>query len=103
MVGRSVGALIVTDRRVMFVHTPFLRRRTKVMSFDLVGVTEADAPPVSFMKDRGSVIITMAEAAEASSSVEFKQIDGGEQRAAEIAGSIIRERERLRGRSSNSD
>ena len=97
----SSGALIVTDRRVLFVRTTLFGRRTKVQSFALDEIKEADARPVSIMKDwGGNVTLTANVEPGDAKTIVFQQIPGGADRANEIVESILRERERYGQRAS---
>lgn len=98
--GRSPGALVVTDRRVLFVSTSLVRRRTTVVAITLTDVESVSDPVPGWgwgMKNGAEVLIQQADAPE---PMTVERIQGGTERASEIVESILRERERSRKRSS---
>jgi Bacterial PH domain len=91
--GRSrgrVGALVLTDRRLIFVTTGVITRRTRLVSIPL-GTIEAvevvDSP--RWGEDRGAIAVDTVDEEE-TRRVEFERIAGGGARAAEIADAIRR-------------
>ena len=100
--GWASGALVVTDRRVLFVNTGLFRRRrkVKVTSVDLADVRHAKPSAVWGMTNTGELTLTVANQGTESGSIEFGQIPGGMPRANEIAESILRERALLLRRES---
>ena len=90
-----IGALVLTDRRLVFVTTGVITRRTRLISIPLEtieGVEVAESP--RWGEDRGAIAVdTTGE--DGPRRVEFERIAGGEARAAELAESIRRQRERV--------
>jgi hypothetical protein len=94
--GRSrgrVGALVLTDRRLIFVTTGVITRRTRLVSFPLetIEAVEVVESP-RWGEDRGAIAVEAA-ADEGPRRVEFERIAGGGARAAEIADAIRRQQQ----------
>lgn len=90
----AVGAVVVTDMRVVFISTTLWRKRTKTRSVSLLDIEGARPAAVWGMKDRGELTLTL-KVGDGGDNLVFGQIPRGEARAAEIANAILRERERL--------
>ena len=100
--GRNSGALVVTDRRVLFVSTGLFRRlrKMKVTSVDLPDIQHAETRAVWGMRDTAGLVLTVARGGAPREAIELADVSGGLARATQIAESIFREQARLRRRQS---
>jgi hypothetical protein len=87
-----VGALVLTDARLIFVTTGVVTRRTRLVSIPLetIEAVEVVQSP-RWGDDRGAIAVAVA--GDEPRRVEFERIAGGEARAAEIAAAIRRQQE----------
>ena len=88
-----LGAIVVTDLRILFVSTTGFRRRSRIDAFpltDIVAVETAD----SMWDDRGAIRVHV-DVGGHRTSVMFERIPGGRARAEEVVRSIERQRSYL--------
>jgi Bacterial PH domain len=86
------GALIVTDRRVLFVRTP-LFRKTRMISIPLGRIANVEASEGGFHGKHAGMLTIARESAERHDEIQFQLWSVDQGRAAEIARSIVRERD----------
>lgn len=92
-IGTRPGALVVTDRRILFLHTGLVRRQTDVVEIPLHDVTQADASSERVLfKDCGIVEVRTSSSGSQGEKWRFEAIPGGLTRAAEITDTILRQR-----------
>jgi Bacterial PH domain len=88
-----VGALVLTDRRLIFVTTGVITRRTRLVSIPLATIEAVEVVESSrWGEDRGAIALD-ASGDEGTRRVEFERIAGGGARAAEIADAIRRKQQ----------
>jgi hypothetical protein len=91
--GGSVGALIVTDRRILYVHRRLIRRRVRILQLRLASVSQVEALPYRDWFGSGYGAINLSySTANAEGVLSYTHIPGGEERAREIARSIMWQR-----------
>jgi Bacterial PH domain len=86
-----IGALVLTDRRLIFVTTGVITRRTRLIPIPLETIEGVEvAESTRWGEDRGAIAVdTTGE--DGPHRVEFQRIAGGEARAAELVESIRRQ------------
>jgi hypothetical protein len=88
-----VGALVLTDARLLFVTTGVITRRVRFVEIpldDIESVEVIDSP--RWGEDRGALAVDAAGGDEPR-RIEFERIAGGRERAAQLAEAIRRERQ----------
>lgn len=100
-VGTRPGALIVTDKRVIFLSTTLIRRRTRVISVRLHDVASAESSSEWLLgRESGVLVLTpTSRGPRADEPLRFDAIPGGQARADELARTILRQRDYLYHRS----
>lgn len=94
--GMDPGALVVTDRQVLFLRTTLLRRKTRVVSIPLVEVTTLECASVRTLgREFGVLRLASKTPDQAARALEFDRIPGSESRVQEIARTIARQRDYL--------
>ena len=93
--GSSPGALVVTDKRLVFTTTSLLRRRTKVIAVALPDISNVKA---SQRGEMGELTVTATDLP-SPRTIEIYRLSGGIARANELADSIRREQTRHQQRS----
>ena len=98
LVGDSLGALLVTDVRVLFATTGVFRRRTRLVSIPLETVHKAEALDTAnvFKRGKWGLLVLLARGRQGDERHEFDAISSGRARAREIVGTILRQRDLLR-------
>jgi hypothetical protein len=87
-----LGALVVTDLRVLFLNTTKILQRTRVVSFPLLTIETAE-PFDSLWKELGAFALVVAhDSGGDTTRVKFERIPGGPDRAKEIVSTIERQR-----------
>lgn len=83
-----IGALFMTDRRVLFCRTGAIGRRKHVESFPLsdIELAELFSSP-RWARDRGAIVLHLRDG-DGQRDIEFEDIDGGSIRAAELVEAI---------------
>jgi Bacterial PH domain len=93
-----VGALVVTDRRLIFVSTGVITRRTRLVSIPLDTVESVEVvESARWGEDRGAIAVDTA--GEDAQRHEFERISGGRDRAAELVDAIGEAKQLLTNRS----
>jgi hypothetical protein len=89
-----LGVLVVTDLRVLFVRSGFLRRRTEITSIGLDDVKSVEAieDPLRLRKWG---MVSIVRRSGYMNRADFGSIRGGHSRAEEITRTILRQREYL--------
>lgn len=90
----SLGAIVLTDRRLLFSTTSAFRRRTRI---DAIALKTIDAIEVieSMWADRGAFRVSHTDRG-ARKSMEFVRIPGGADRAVQLVRATERQCELLR-------
>jgi len=78
LVGDSLGALLVTDLRVLFATTGVFRRRTRLVSIPLETVHEAEALDTAnvFKRGKWGLLVLLARGRQGDERHEFDAISG---------------------------
>lgn len=97
MMGDSLGALVVTDLKVMFVKTGLIRRRTRVVSLPLVQIETVEAADTQnvFKRSQWAALAVSTRGPHRREEFVFDAI-GSRERAEEIARTIQRQRDLLK-------
>lgn len=97
-----LGALIVTDRRVLFSSTRAFRKRTRLDAAELGCVREVEVVPSKWGERRGAIRIGIVER-ERIKTLLFERLPGGPSRAQELVKTVERQRMLLERSSPASD
>ena len=97
VLGAEPGALIVTDKRVLFVRTTLLRKRTRVVAVPLLEISGAEGDVGRWLgRELGVLRLAATSTCRAGTDFSFERIPGGQTRADELATTILRQRDLLR-------
>jgi PH (Pleckstrin Homology) domain-containing protein len=91
--GSDPGGLFVTDRRLLFVTTTLLGRKKDVHSVPLEDISATSTSTGRFPKKDNGVLRVDSNGCQVE--LVFERIPGGEERAAEIAQTIVRQKKFL--------
>jgi hypothetical protein len=85
-----VGALVLTDQRLIFVTTGVITRRVRLVSIPLETIESVDViESQRWGEDRGAIAV--GTSGEEPQRVEFERIAGGRERATALADAIRRQ------------
>jgi hypothetical protein len=96
VLGTDPGAFIVTDRRVLFVRTTTLGRKTRVVSLPFDGIFDVHSSSARWL-GRNKGVLALSVTTDGSTRIHvFERIGRGRERSDEIAATILRQKESLR-------
>ena len=82
--GRN-GALILTDLRLVFISTTVMFRRSRVELWELPEIENVEVFDSKIRPDDGAIRVVFGAAEPRREPVDFENIDGGTERATELA------------------